>query len=157
MGYTLKIGELTVDFDTSDGLESHVGLWAEDSSSQEAPAYGEPTDHSNSRWPSYSSWHNAMSFVGLHDFMYNEDTGLLRKHPGCVPLVKEHKEIVDAAHKAFYEKYPNCKAGYSPNATDFQEDPNWPEENGYAVRLEWLKFWIDWALENCARPVFVNS
>ena len=157
MGYSLTIGELKVVFNTSDGLESTLYLTAESKSLPEAPAFGEPTDNSNSRWPSYSSWHDAMDFVGLEDLMYHDDFGLLRKHPGCFPLVQEHKDIIDKAHKEFYEKYPNAKAGFSPKSTIFEEDPDWPKENCWAVRLEWLKFWVDWALANCKQPVFANS
>jgi hypothetical protein len=158
MGYTLTIGELKTEI-YDEGLESHFHLTAESKNLPEAPAYGEPTDHSNSRWPSYTSWANAMRFVGLYDFMYNKSTGLLRQHPGCVPLVKEHKEIIDQAHAEFYQKYPNAKAGYSPKMQDIfaDEDPDWPMENNMATRLEWLKFWVDWALANCKQPVFYNS
>jgi hypothetical protein len=159
MGYTLKIGELKTEI-YDEGLESYIHMTAEPKDLPEAPAYGEPTDNSNSRWPSYTSWANAMRFVGLYDFMYNKETGLIRNHPGCVPLVKEHKEIIDKAHAEFYQKYPNAKAGYSPKLDEAKgvwEDPEWPMENNMATRLEWLKFWVDWALVNCKQPVFYNS
>ena len=158
MGYSLRIGELKT-YIVDEGLESRIRNTAEPVELPESPAFGEPTDNSNSRWPGYSSWAKAMRFVGLHDFMYNTSTGLLREHPGCFPLVKEHKEIIDEAYKKFYEKYPNCKPGFSPKDEDdlFSEDPDWPEENSWAVRLEWLKFWVDWALVNCKQPVFYNS
>ena len=159
MGYTLTIGELKTQV-YHEGLESYVSNDAETLSLDEAPAFGEPTDNMNTRWPSYTAWSNAMEFVGLYDLMYSKETGLIRNHPGCVPLVKEHKEIIDKAYKEFYEKYPNCKAGYSPKINekeDIYEDPEWPVENTWAVRLEWLKFWVDWALVNCKNPVFYNS
>lgn len=159
MGYTLIIGELKT-FVEQDGLDSRIINRAEEVIHKTAPAYGEPTDYSNSRWPSYSSWADAMRFVGLYDMMFDEETGLMRNHPDCVPLVKEHKEIIDKAYKEFYEKYPNCKAGYSPKINEKEgiyEDAEWPEENNYATRLEWLKYWVDWALENCKIPVFYNS
>ena len=62
--------------------------------------------------------------------------------------------------KKLYEKYPNCRAGYSTKINEkegFFEDIDWPAENNHAVRLEWLKYWVDWALENCECPVFYNS
>ena len=138
MGYTLTIGQLETSWNTDDGLESTIRNSEKEKHLKTAPAYGEPTDHTNSRWPSYSAWHNFARFVELEDFFYSKETGLLRNHPGCIPLSVKHKEIVDKAYKDFYEKY-------------------WPEENTWAVRLEWLKFWIDWALENCDKPVFYNS
>jgi hypothetical protein len=158
MGYTLRIGELTTTI-SQDGLESYIDNSAEVEHLENAPAFGEPTDHTNSRWPSYSAWHDFARFVDLEDFFYDKETGLLRKHPGCVPLVKEHKEIFDEAYANFYKKYPNAKAGYSPKVLSdaFVEDKDWPEENNYAARLEWLKFWLDWAFENCKIPVFYNS
>jgi hypothetical protein len=159
MGYTLRIGELKTRIEY-EGLESYITNDAEAVTDEKAPAFGEPTDHSNSRWPSYTSWYDAMRFVGLHDMMFNKETGLIRSHPDCVPLVKEHKEIIDKAYKEFYEKYPNCKAGYSPKINEKEgvyEDAEWPSENNYATRLEWLKYWVDWALENCQYPVFYNS
>lgn len=159
MGYTLKIGEL-ISSVQYEGLESYIYNGCENVTDKNAPAFGEPTDHSNSRWPSYTSWNNAMRFVGLYEMMYNENTGLIRHHPGCVPLVKEHKEIIDKAYIEFYKKYPNCKAGYSPKIDEkngVYDDDEWPSENSYATRLEWLKYWVDWALENCKHPVFYNS
>lgn len=159
MGYTLTIGQLKTAIE-NEGLESYISNDAEGVTLDSAPAFGEPTDHTNSRWPSYVSWSEAMRFVGLYDFMFNEETGLLRSHPGCVPIVKEHKEIIDKAYLDFYKKYPNAKAGYSPKIKEEDgnfEDLEWPVENIWAARLEWLKFWVDWALLNCSKPVFYNS
>jgi len=159
MGYTLTIGQLTTEIE-NEGLESYIRNDAEAARLDNAPAYGEPTDFTNSRWPSYSSWADAMRYVDLYDLFFNKETGLIRQHPGCVPLVKEHKEIIDAAYTAFYKKYPNAKAGYSPKINEHErifEDPDWPMYNNMATRLEWLKFWVDWALENCSKPVFYNS
>ena len=159
MGYTLRIGELKTSIEY-EGLESYIMNDAETITDENSPAFGEPTDHMNSRWPSYSSWHDSMRFFGLHEMMFNKETGLIRNHPDCVPLVKEHKDIIDKAYDDFYKKYPNCKAGYSPKINEKEgvwEDAEWPIENNYATRLEWLKYWVDWALENCKNPVFYNS
>ena len=145
MGYTLTIGQLETSWNTDDGLESTIRNSARGEHLKTAPAYGEPTDHTNSRWPSYSAWHNFAEFVGLKDFFYSNETGLLRKHPGCIPLSEKHKEIVDKAYKDFYEKYPNAKAGYSQKQLEDSvgKDKDWPDENIWAARLEWLKFCID--------------
>lgn len=158
MGYNLDIGELEVEFEQDD---CYISLTAKSESRDDAPAYGEPTDNSNSRWPSYTSWHNSMEFVGLKDLFFDEDSeySLLTQHPGCVPLNKHHKKVIDRAYEDFMEKYPDVVAGYSPKTKDniMAEDPDWPEENGALVRLEWLKYWVDWALKNCEKPVFANS
>lgn len=160
MGYTLTIGNLQTLWDDGDGLESRIRNSAEGEHHDNAPSFGEPTDGSNSRWPSYSAWRNFTKFTNLEDFFYNKETGLLREHPGCFPLTKEHKEIIDKAYDDFYKKYPNAKAGFSPNINEkhgMYEDKEWPEENNYAVRLEWLKYWVDWAIEKSEKPVFYNS
>ena len=158
MGYTLKIGELKTEvYDYEEDDAPYFYHTVETQRNEDAPAFNEPTDHTNERWPSYTAWANAMRALGLYDFMFNEESGLIRNHPDCVPLTKKHKEIIDKAYKEFYEKYPECKAGYSPNSTLTYNDPAWPEINSYAVRLEWLKYWVDWALENCKIPAFYNS
>jgi len=59
-----------------------------------------------------------MVFFGLDNMMFNKEDGLIRNHPGCVPLVKEHKEIIDEVYKKFYENYLNAKAGYSPKINE---------------------------------------
>jgi len=104
--------------------------------------------------PSYTSWDNFSKFVNLEDMFYDENHIIFFLNH---PIKKEHKEIVDKAHSEFYLKYPNCQPGYSPKSTLITSDPDWPEENSHAVRLEWLKFWIDWSLENCQNPVFFND
>ena len=155
MGYTLKIGQLekVVDGDYSFDTAESVRL-------DNAPAFGEPTDYTNSRWPSYSAWHDFSRFVNLEDLFYNKETGLIRQHPGCFNLTQEHKEIIDKAYSDFYQMYPNCKPGYSPKIdvkNGIYDDESWAEEKSWAVRLEWLKFWVDWSLQNCTEPVFYNS
>lgn len=96
-----------------------------------APADGVPTDHTNERWPSYIGWTDFYNATGLTSLMEDQ---LLRKHPGFVELTQADKDVVDRVY-ASIKLFP----------TDHQ------------VRLEWLKFWIDWALENCERPIFYNS
>jgi hypothetical protein len=159
MIYTLIIGELDRIIE-GEGLDIRIVITAKGEEHKDAPAFGEPTDHSNSRWPSYSSWAESMRFVGLYNLMFNEETGLIRNRPGNVYLTQEHKKIVDRAYASFYRKYPNCKAGYSPKINIKEgifQDPEWPKENVYATRIEWLKYWVDWSLENCEHPIFCNS
>ena len=124
MGYTIAIGELETVKDKW-GKHKQVKIVSLDN----APAFGEPTDNMNERWPSYSSWGNAMRFLNLEDLMFNETNGLMRRHPGIYRLRKKHKAAIDKAYKEFYEKYPNAKAGYSPKVKNdpFAEDKDWPE------------------------------
>lgn len=161
MGYTLIIGNATMDYDKE---YCSLKITAEPIELENSPAYGEPTDGTNQRWPSYIAWKDFTRFVGLYDLFFDKDFNgpnceicLIFEHPGHTVISQYHKQQIDEAYERFYKKYPNCKPGYSPLATDFKEDPNWPEENSYAVRLEWLKFWVDYALQNCEIPIFYNS
>lgn len=140
MGYTISIGELIEVTDEDGYTYSDV----KDERHENAPAFDEPTDYTNSRWPSYTQWSKAMESVGLYRLFYAEPGGLIRPHPGCVALTLDHKMQIDEADQNYRAQYPNARAGYGPT-----QDPN-------LVRLEWLKYWVDWALENCQRPVIVN-
>lgn len=147
MGYNLAIGELINDEIRYEKLDN-------------APAYGEPTDYTNQRWPSYTAWANFARFTNLYDFFFNRNDGLMNNHPGLVKLTEQHRREFNKIYKDFYLLHPECKAGYSPKVDEENRifhDPEWPVENDYAVRLEWLHFWINWALDNCQNPHFYNS
>lgn len=148
MGYTLIIGELTIDYDQA---ESYIILSAEPKQLPDAPAFGEPTDYTNSRWPSYISWGQFMDITGTRDIFKGDDYGLIREHPGCFPINEKHKKHIDTAYELFIQKYPHAVAKFEPDGETT------PDENGALCRFEWLRYWIDWALTNCERPVFYNS
>jgi len=154
MGYNFTIGNASVYYNQED---EYCKIEAESARSDNAPSFGEPTDCTNERWPSYSGWHNFCRVTNLHDLFFNEENGILRDHPGCVPLSIRHKKEIDKSYKLFRSKYPNVVAEYSSKILNDIPDENWPEENGALCRLEWLKYWVDWALENCEKPVFENS
>jgi len=146
MGYTLKIGEAIIDFD----LEFNtVSVNVKDVKLDNAPAFGEPTDYENERWPSYIAWGEFMRNSNTEFIFKNEEDGLLREHPGVFPIKVEHQIEINNAYHVFKAKYPNAKAEFSGENT--------PTEDGVLCRLEWLKFWIDWTMENCENPVFYNS
>ena len=153
MGYLLTIGELDIEYSQE---EEFCNIVARGFKNSDAPAFGEPTDFTSSCWPSYTVWLDFCKFVGLTELFFNKDDGILAHHPGCVPLTQRHKRAIDSAYLNFKRKYPNAKAGYSPKRGVY-DDPNWPEENNWFCRLEWLKYWVDWALANCKRPVFQNT
>ena len=157
MGYNLTIGELEIKYSQDEEI---CDIIAQSFKHDNAPAFGEPTDFESKRWPSYSSWSDFCKFVGLSELFFNNDNGILISHPGCVPLSQRHKKEIDTAYLAFKKKYPKAKAAYSP-LIDFKkgifEDPDWPEENDWLCRLEWLKYWVDWVLINCNQPVFENK
>lgn len=93
-----------------------------------APADGSPTDCTNKRWPSYIGWGEFCEYIGV------EDDFFIPEHPGYIKITKKFQAEV---HR-LYDKY------HGKNE----------DHNG---RLAWLKYWTDWAIENCSNPVLHNT
>lgn len=147
MGYTITIGELEVEKHPEDAMECaglHFG--AKGVKHESAPAFGEPTDYTNSRWPSYSAWDGFLRDVGLWPVFYR-DGHLIGGHPGVRLITADMKAEVDNALERFVAANPNLVA-------QFEEGK---PLQGSLCRLQWFKYWIDWALENCETPVIANS
>lgn len=176
MGYNLRIGEAIIDWS-----EDGVSIDAESVTLDSSPAFGEPTDHTNMRWPSYTSWAKFCRTIEIVDVMMNEKNGgsgevevngkwiqcLMPTHPGAAPITREHltaiRESVDSykkRHPDHFAKFPLPREGAVPvfsnnyREEDYVDDPRY---DGELCRAEWLLFWVEWALDNCERPVFVNS
>lgn len=150
MGYSLTLGEATLLWNEE---ECRVG--ALPVSLPKAPAFGEPTDNSNSRWPSYASWSDFSEQLGISDlFAKNGEIrhhgkwmfSLMPCHPGVAPVTSTHVEYVQEKLSEYRSKYPDITAG-------FDGDPR----SGVLARGEWLLFWLEWAVKNCDKPVFVNT
>lgn len=94
--------------------------------------------HENHRHPSYTGWHNFAREVGLEDFFFDKEKGKMREHPGIQPLtVLDARTVLDALERARQNTDP-----------DF----------AYQIeRLEWLAFWVEWAVKNCQNPAIYNS
>lgn len=122
-----------------------------------APAYGEPTDGTNMRWPSYSSWTGFVKFVNLRDMFFNLENGLMRNRSGCEPLLATHKAQIDFALTELMAKYPLAVARMSDNGIYNQPYQNSFLADGHLARLAWLKYWVDYALKHFSSPVFYNS
>lgn len=165
MGYTLGIGELDIEYDNEEN-EPRIVLSARGEAHDNAPAFGEPTDHENQRWPSYTTWANFCRFTELYELFYGKNVeqewvredALLAYHPGCVPLTEKHRKEINEALDAYRIKYPKAVPTYG-NTLDkiLKPDLDNPEENWQMPRLIWLHYWVNWALDNCKRPVFKNS
>lgn len=169
MGYTLRIGELEIEYHQSDD-EPRISLSAKGFHHEHAPAFGEPTDGESQRWPSYTSWREFTEFCGVHSLFYGSeqrkgerirDDFLIQEHPGCVPLTERHRREINKALRDYKAKYPNAEPTYGRPAPEGQsalmwEDKENPEENSWMCRLVWLHYWVNWALDNCKRPVFEN-
>lgn len=131
MGYTLIIGDYKEIIE-----EGYTLVCPEIITLENAPHDGSPTDYTNERRPSYTDWHTFMVETGLQP-LFNSRNGMLmnnENHPGYVILNKNHQRIIHMTYRNI-NLIPKNQRG----------------------RLEWLKFWVDWALENCRKPVFVNS
>lgn len=157
MGYTLTIGEAILR-----NYGDSLAVEARGERRDDAPAFGEPTDYTNSREPSYSAWAASMRFVGLYDLMNDKEDGLLRCHPGFQLLTIDHKIQIDAAFDRFNDNYPNTVPGFmsdeeleSSGASKFGNDPITPA--AAFARLLWLKYWVNWALEKCENPIIENT
>lgn len=173
MGYTLEIGEAVIDWS-----EEMVRIDVEGKKLDDAPAFGEPTDYTNARWPSYTSWADFCRNVGIYDVVmdkqWSKEVGnctwiycLMPSHPGEAPITKHHLEIIEAKVNEYKEKHPDHIAKYPPpkegaepifggmyREEDLVTDPKY---DGNLCRAEWLLFWMRWALENCKNPVFING
>lgn len=148
MGYTITIGELDVRKQPDDGLDCCcISFGAGGTSHNTAPAFGEPTDYTNSRLTSYITWSNFMQDTGLYDAFFTERGYLIGGHPG-VRLVT--KDLVDCVSVAL-TSYKNQNAGLEPRLDEGKEAQGW------LCRLIWLDYWLKWSLDNCQTPVIANS
>lgn len=147
MGYSITIGELHVDKYPDDGIESDcISFSAKGVHHESAPAFGEPTDFTNSRWPSYSAWSNFLEYAGLYDAFFCNGR-LIGGHPGVRLVTKDMLELIQQSKLRMESANP------PPVATM----ENYTEKNGYYCRIIWLEYWCKWALENCETPVIANS
>lgn len=179
MGYNLGIGEAVTETDE----DGDVIVWCEPVRKDDAPAFGDPTDYTNERWPSYSAWHDCMKKLGMMDVMFNQRNGgagqfkrngnirmpLLQEHPGSTVITVEHVEEVEellakykATNSGHLAKYPPPLPGARPMfpGSDLYSDDQLTKDPIYDASLcrgEWLAYWLRWAIENCKQPVFVNS
>ena len=178
MGYNLRIGEAVLEYD-----EDCMKIDCEIVRHEDAPAHGDPTDFESQRWPSYSAWHESMEKLGLLDVMFNGRNGgngsfdrngktrspLLEVHPGETPVTIEHVEEVEEKLAVYKAKHPDHRAEYpppKPDAKPIVEGSSLYREEDYVTdptydaalcRGEWLAYWLRWAIDNCKKPVFVNT
>lgn len=148
MGYTITIGQLEVCKSPDDGLDcSCLTFSAEGVNHENAPAFGEPTDYTNERWPSYTGWSDFLIDAGLYEVFFYDNGHLIGGHPGIRLVTREMKVRVDTALEAFQKENPGLEAKFVEGT----------RAGGTLCRLTWLKYWIDWAIDNCETPVIANS
>lgn len=170
MGYTITIGKKTLspeyEYELNDLMKTQ-GLSKEEAENEvcamkyevfeethdDAPSFGEPTDYTNERWPSYSGWRKVCEAANIIDLFYegNEFKG---GHPGYFVIDQDFVNNFNLKYKDFKEKYPTAKPTYGGNSSP---DINGLNANEVLVRLEWLKYWINYSFEKYENPIIGNS
>lgn len=146
MGYTITIGELNVTTSPEDGLYSDcINFSANHEHDINAPAFGEPTDWTNSRWPSYTAWSEFMREAGIYDYFFYNGT-LIGGHPGVRLVTDELREVVSKHLGAWRVLNPSGEAKFEGENAD-----------NVLCRLIWLEYWITKSLRTCKIPVIANS
>ncbi len=150
MGYSLSIGEATLirhEEDPDGHWKEYIEVGVHEINDPASPAFGEPSDYTNTRWPSYIDWWAFCEFTGLIEIMFDEDGNIKGGHPGNFFITGKFKQVIDGAHLNHMKTYPDATPVYGSNKP----------EDYHLCRLLWLKYWTDWALENCKNPIFSNS
>lgn len=147
MGYSITIGELEVIKQPDDGIESDcLSFSAKHVRHDGAPAFGDPTDYTNSRWPAYGVWEDALRQFKLADTFYTDRGNLIGGHPGVRLVTKDLADTVSMALSLYRLNHPEVNPAH-----------NVSDEASNLARVVWLDYWLRWALENCETPVVANS
>ena len=152
MGYTLTIGNAEVISE-----EGQYRFCVKAVRLPEAPAApGDRPDllRSSKRTPKYGSWYDFTEETGLDGLFYDEDEGLLAHHPGCAALTTEDVSAINDALTKHKAAHPSAVARFVGESGD-SSDASTADKT--LARLEWLAFWVDWAVKNCERPAMQNS
>jgi hypothetical protein len=146
MGYTITIGELEIEKCPEDGIDSDcLRFGAKGERHYASPSFGEPTDFTNSRWPSYTAWAETMRTAGLHEAMFYGGT-LIGGHPGVRLVTPELRDAVSNALAGLRARFPGREPAFDDT-----------DEGCAMARLTWMDYWLRWALANCETPVIANS
>lgn len=136
MSYDITIGERIQEWQMGKG---NVTIGAKSVKIDTAPTFGEPTDYTNERWPSYLAWDQFMKAINVNHKV------LINSHPGYVKVTKDMVLGFDQIKNSWIEKHPNSIAGFNAG------------QDYILARLEWLTFWLNWAIKNCEHPIIYNS
>lgn len=129
-----------------------------------APAYPGDTlsNNVNARHPSYTAWSGFCKEVGISELFYGQ---------GWKPEWRSYEECSEGFHRStpLFAEHPGYQAigpsdvEYIRQALENRRATN-PDPPGLGsgedyekVRLEWLYYWMDWAVKNCERPIIHNS
>ena len=168
MGYSIYIGnghltpvedeEYTTPYSRIiKGTLCYFDMHVEEVTQPDAPEFpnDEMTGKSNGRHPSYSQWGEFCRIAGLEDLFFNEQTGLMREHPGFAVLEEEHLIVTSYAVSQWMEAHPDAVAGFE--AFSWNDDAPVVGYDPILARLLWLDYWMNWAFENCEHAGVYNS
>lgn len=167
MSYSIYIGNAELESEWPGDDERPYAAWVVHCIERDdAPYKPDLTGKSNGCHPGYAQWSEAMRDAGLYEMWYDDERGLLRPHPGCRPLTREHMERTETALRALARRHPDDRPGICFCATCAPHDvpPGGAERPAHdprlsmrLLRLEWMVWWMRWALDNCPRPAVSNS
>lgn len=159
MSYDIYIGEATLDLGYVEvGDEPTVSVIEAHCSDAPTFAGDDMTGDGNSRHPSYTGWDDFVRDVGLHDLFFDKNRGLMREHPGTFLLGDIHAQEIKEALDEYRERHRGAVAGFTRNMTNWHSGApeDRPGVNPQLARLEWLAYWVQWAVDNCRFPVIHN-
>jgi hypothetical protein len=165
MGYNIYIGNAELKSSWPDPADEYsdppVAEWVVEGMIHADAPYSSDSGHSNSRDPSYTGWAEFCREVGIEEWMLKRYEGKMGYHPGCSALTKEDASFLTTLLNDYKEKHPTeeacwceCSSCQYGKKTDIKHNPN---ASGTLVRLTWLTWWVNWAVENCERPAIYNS
>lgn len=169
MSYDIRIGEAVLDVPSADAADEYgdneLTVQVKPARSRCAPSFPGDfmTGRGNCRSPGYSQWTNFCREAGLYDLFFDEEAGLMRRHPGCFLLRPAHLVRVGAARKVWEQAHPGKVPGWDPDLDGFGHDKTTgqkrkpdPKYDGVLARLIWLEWWMGWALKRCKVPAIFN-
>ncbi len=139
MGFEIRIGEWDESLDPNGAPVAVVEQEAAPSFDGDVGAW-----RTNLRSPSYSVWETFCRKSGLRELLLDRRVGLMRDHPGTEEISRAHVVAVARALRA----YKAAHAGAVPGFCGGQDET--------LARLEWLAWWMTWAVDHCARPALHN-
>lgn len=145
MGYNITIGRrMQVPYEDEEGRGSFEDAERAELPNAPCPPGDEGTGRSNNRCPSYGAWAEFGRATGLHNVLFGADG--LTHNLQCVRITATHVEQVEAARARWIAKH-HKPPGY---ADDGSLDP-------MRMRLDWLAFWLRWALETWGDEAVVSA
>jgi hypothetical protein len=166
MGYNLTIGQKINNpifiAEELDYTFEDIFFIAKTESLSSAPAFGEPTDKMNQRWPSYTSWHSFLFSSGLQDIFLDEDNRLIGGHPGYFNISSLIYEQIKDKYLSFKSKFKGAIPSFKEKdleiynkSIDYKGNP--VPINYTLARFEWLMFWLEYSMNKYDSVVISNT